>query len=171
MPAVQVRNASVKQIEFATKLAYEVHGDDNAPEFLAAHGEEGTFNDVRATSALIDALLKAKRAMPRVEAPKGDTPEPGYYAVLHEGILRFYAVRAGKGRWEGRTFLNRYRSDFQDRVYRAEETAVYAAILADPAAAQKRFAEETAHCWTCGRRLTDEVSRALGQGPDCRGRA
>jgi hypothetical protein len=98
-------------------------------------------------------------------------PEPGYYAVEYADVLRFSAVREGKGKWEGRTFLNRFRSDFQDRVYRAEQEAVYEAILADPDAARMRFATETAHCYRCGRRLTDALSRELGIGPDCRGRA
>jgi hypothetical protein len=100
-----------------------------------------------------------------------ETPEPGYYAVEYAGVLRFYAVREGKGKWEGRTFLNRYRSDYQDRVYRAEQEAVYGAILADPQAARMRFAVETTHCYMCGRRLTDAVSRARGIGPDCATRA
>jgi Family of unknown function (DUF6011) len=163
------RPASDKQREFARSLAEAVHGD-NAAEFLAAHEEEGTFLDSKATSALIDALLERKREMPRAKAEFVTVPEPGYYAVEWAGALRFYAVRKGKGKWEGRTFLNRFRSDFQDRVYRAEQEAVFEAILADPNAARMTFARETTHCYVCGRRLTDETSRELGIGPDCRGR-
>jgi len=97
-------------------------------------------------------------------------PEPGYYAVEYQSVLRFYAVKAGKGKWEGRTFINRYKSDELGRVFRPEQAVVVAAILADPEAARQTFARETTHCYVCGRRLTDAESRRLGIGPDCRGR-
>ena len=163
------RPASAKQVAFAQKLAEQVHGE-NAAEFLAAHGEEGTFDSIKATSLLIDALLARAKEMPRAKAAQVEFPAPGYYAVPYQDVLRFYRVAEGKGKYAGRTFINRYRSDFQNRVQRTEQEAVVKAILRDPAAARKRFAEETAHCWTCGRRLTDELSRSLGQGPDCRAR-
>ena len=163
------RPASAKQVAFAQKLAEQVHGE-NAAEFLAAHGEEGTFDSIKATSLLIDALLARAKEMPRAKAAQVEFPAPGYYAVPYQDVLRFYRVAAGKGKYEGRTFINRDRSDFQDRVYREEQASVIASILADPVAARKRFAVETTHCWTCGRRLTDELSRSLGQGPDCRAR-
>lgn len=163
--------ATVKQIEFATKLAEEIHGE-NAPEFLLAHREEGTFEDRKATSALIDALLMLKRAAPARGARAGgeEMPEPGYYCADYQGVLRFYRVAAGKGRHEGRVFLNRYRSDFQDRVGVEERKAALAQIALDPQAARELFARETTHCYACGRRLTDAESRRLGIGPECRKR-
>lgn len=167
MPVAHVaRPATEKQVAFARSLAADVHGE-NAPEFLLAHGEEGTFEDSKATSLLIDALLAAKKAMPRAAVAQDDVPEPGYYAVEYGDVLRFYAVKAGKGKWEGRTFINRFRSDYQDRVFHAEQKAVFAAILADPVAARQTFARETVHCFRCGRKLTDAVSRDRGVGPEC----
>ena len=168
--AVMTYPATEKQVAFARKLAHQVHGE-NAAEFMLAHIEEGTFDDKKATSLLIDALLKAPKAGAAPEA-EGFVPEPGYYAVEYQEVLRFYAVRPGKGKWEGRTFLNRFRSDFQDRVFAGEQAAVFRAIEADPQAARAKFAAETAHCYACGRRLTDALSRELGIGPECRkGRA
>ncbi len=76
----------------------------------------------------------------------------------------------GKGKWSGRVFINRFRSDDLGRVGRAEALAAKAAIAADPEAAAMRFAKETVRCFSCGRRLTDAESRARGQGPDCAGR-
>lgn len=40
----------------------------------------------------------------------------------------------------------------------------------DVPAAVARFGRELGHCGRCGRHLTDEVSRALGLGPDCASR-
>jgi uncharacterized protein (DUF2236 family) len=160
--------ASTKQIDFARTLITELEGD-NAEEFFQAHVEAGTFDSMPLTSGLIDALIARKRALPRAVADMA-MPTPGYYAVEYQSVLRFYAVKAGKGKWEGRTFINRFRSDELGRVFRPEQAEVVATILADPEAAAKTFAVETTHCYVCGRRLTDAVSRELGIGPDCRGR-
>jgi hypothetical protein len=41
-------------------------------------------------------------------------------------------------------------------------------IEADPAAAGRRFAEWCIRCCCCGRALTEEQSKVLGIGPECR---
>jgi hypothetical protein len=120
-----------------------------------------------AASALIDRLLASPRQAPAARPQQAATPEPGYYAVEYGDVLKFYVVREGRGRWEGRRFLNRFRSDYTDRVGRDEQRAVYAAITADPQAAAMRFADETTLCYRCGRRLTDAESRERGIGPVC----
>jgi hypothetical protein len=123
--------------------------------------------DARLASQTITWLLaQPKKAMSDIET--ATEPEPGYYSVTWNGALRFYCVREGQGRWAGRRFLNRFRSDDLDRPTRQEVKDVYAAILANPAEAQKRFADETVCCYVCGRRLTDAESRELGIGPVCR---
>lgn len=94
-------------------------------------------------------------------------PDAGYYAVDWNGDLKFYVVREGKGGWTGRKFLNRYRSDYLDRPAARERADVIALIMADASAARETFARETTRCYRCGRRLTDEESRARGIGPDC----
>ena len=169
MRAYAPRAATTKQVDFARTLITELEGD-NAEEFFQAHVEAGTFDAMGLTSGLIDALLARKRALPRAAAPQPEMPAPGYYCADYEGVLRFYRVAEGKGRWEGRTFINRYKSDELGRVFRPAHAARIPAILADPLAAAKRFAQETTHCYVCGRRLTDAHSRELGIGPDCRGR-
>jgi len=93
----------------------------------------------------------------------------GHYAVEYLGVLRFYAVVAGKGRWEGRTFVNRYHSDDLLDVHRTEAFAVRALIAADPEAAGQRFAAELTRCRRCARMLTDLATAAKngGWGPEC----
>lgn len=164
--------ATARQEEFLAELAAEVHGD-NAPEFILAHREGGTFDDRAATSRVIDALMQARKDMrARARAAddrRYDDVEPGYYATEYQGVLRFYRVAEGKGRWAGRTWLNRFRSDELGRVGRDEAVVVRKAIAADPLGAGMLFARELTRCRVCGRMLTDEKSRALGIGPDCRG--
>ena len=41
-------------------------------------------------------------------------------------------------------------------------------IAADPHAAEVRYGTKLGKCYRCGRTLTDETSRDLGIGPDCR---
>jgi hypothetical protein len=121
--------------------------------------------DARLASDTITWLLAQPQKASQVA--QGE-PLPGYYAVPWRGVLRFYCVREGQGRWAGRRFLNRFRSDDLDRPTRQEVEDVYAAILADPAAASKCFSDETVCCQVCGRRLTDPESREIGIGPICR---
>lgn len=108
-----------------------------------------------------------------VAAPASDTgtivPE-GYYALDYKGILMFYRVVQGSGRWAGRTFVNRFRSDDETRVSRVESDTVLAALRTPELqeSARARFASETVCCYMCAKRLTDETSRALGIGPTCR---
>lgn len=45
---------------------------------------------------------------------------------------------------------------------------VRVAIEADPHAALKRYAEFSVRCCQCGRALTDDTSKVLGIGPECR---
>ena len=94
----------------------------------------------------------------------------GYYAVNWNGTLRFYRLRTSPdGRWEGRQWCNRFRSDHADRVGPAEETAVRAAILGATEQAAAAFSAKIGVCYICGRTLTDATSRAYGIGPVCRG--
>ena len=160
------RPANAKQINFIRDLLGEV--GDNVEEQMLAHREAGTFDDSAVASRVIDALKARAKAARFAKGAGAGVPEPGYYAVEYGDVLRFYRVVEGKGRWEGRRFLNRFRSDLQDRVFFAEQKAVFAAILAEPEGARKRFAEELTRCWMCGRMLTDAESRRLGVGPECR---
>lgn len=163
---------SDRQRSFLESLFNDVYladGPARAEKFFA------TMPTSKDASARIDELLAARKAMPRpvhkaaIKPYKIDEvmPEPGYYAVAYEDVLRFYRVKDGTGRWEGRRFINRYRSDYLDRLSRDERSAVLEAILSDPATARMTFARETTRCWRCGRRLTDAESRARGVGSEC----
>ena len=163
------RPATARQIAFVKDLALECGEDVGA--FMARHEAEGTFADSRLTSTVIDALIARRRDVRRA-APVADTAaevEPGYYALEYQGVLRFYRIAEGKGRWEGRTFVNRFRSDDLGRVGRDEAREVRAAIAADPLGTGMRFAAELTRCRVCARMLTDAESRARGIGPDCAG--
>jgi Family of unknown function (DUF6011) len=93
----------------------------------------------------------------------------GYYAVERGETLYFYRVVTKiDGRWAGRQFVNRFRSDDLLPVTRREQEDVRALIAADAEMARMRFAAELTRCYQCGKMLTDELSRALGIGPVCR---
>ena len=163
--------ATDRQVEFVRELAAEVHGD-NAAEFMLGHQESGTFDDRALTSELIDTLIAVRKDMRRraaAKAPAIEMPDEGYYAVQYDGVLRFYRVSEGKGRWEGRRLVNRFQSDVLGRVSRLESGAVADAINADPLGAGMLFARELTRCYRCGRMLTDSASRHRGLGPDCAG--
>lgn len=152
--------ATEKQIAFIVRLRAE----RALPEIEA---EELSVMTKKAASGEIDRLLKIKPAGVAARAEEVSV-EPGYYAVEYLGVLRFYRAKEGTGRWAGRVFIARYKSDYLDRTDRAEQNAARVAIAENPDKARMRFAEEIGRCWACGRTLTDAESRRLGIGPECR---
>lgn len=106
----------------------------------------------------------ARPALPDVPA--------GYYALpdpTGRNDLRFYRVdRPTEGRWAGYTFLKVVIGGQPDRrVPREDVPGILAEIAADPDAGF-RYGREIGRCCACNRQLTDEESRRLGIGPDCR---
>lgn len=101
----------------------------------------------------------------------------GYFALLVEengaDVVKFYRVRTGRtgGKWANHLFVDAQASDDFYPV-RAQDTlvAVLEGILADPEAAGLLYATELGRCCRCRRTLTDETSRRLGIGPECRKR-
>lgn len=152
--------ATDKQIGFIVNLR-------NERALPSMEAEEMAVLTKKAASAEIDRLMKMPKVGVAAKAEEVKV-EPGYYAVEYAGVLRFYKVKEGKGKWTGRTFINRYKSDYLDRTSRAEQAAARVAIAADPHAAAVRFAAEIGACYACGRQLTDAESRRLGIGPECR---
>jgi hypothetical protein len=177
---IMINTMSERQAAFVADMLAEIFADAPAGEadrILARNIDRGLFADRTATKASIDALIVkrdavrvARRSAARVAGAGAAMVdiEPGYYAAEYQGVLRFYAFRAGKGRHAGRVFCNRFRSDYLDRVGAAEQAVIRAAIAADIAGTRKRFADEIGSCWRCARTLTDETSRELGIGPECR---
>ncbi len=161
---------SERQKSFITALCAELGRPGDAEAFFVTSPSSAQASD------LISRLLAEKKALPRPvaaavpAAPALPMPSPGYYAVHYGDRLNFYRVADGKGRWAGRRFLNRYRSEYLARIPGDERAAVTREILADEGKAALRFAQELTRCYCCGRMLTDETSRLRGIGPECYGK-
>ncbi len=171
-----------KQRALIAKLNDEAGTPEAAVAFFAT---EPTLRDA---SNRIGALLDAAKARKAADAAKVEVgyaarpvaprpvaaplvyPEPGYYAVSYENVLRFYRVKEGKGFYADRRFIDRFKSDELRNITPVERRNVLAEILLDPDKAGMRFAMELTRCRCCGRMLTDEISRLRGIGPDCAGR-
>jgi hypothetical protein len=121
-----------------------------------------------------------------------DLPE-GYYAVPdpRPGVeeITYWRVRAGSfGPWpkKARYGPTLTRSDlpegmdprseecraFADRWFdetkEPYDAAIVRAISADPIAAKHRFSDFQVRCCDCGRKLTNDLSKVYGIGPECR---
>ena len=109
---------------------------------------------------------------PEPVAPAGTVVADGHYAIASTGDndLAFYKVEAGEGRWAGRTFVRLVVGGHPDRNVPAAQVAGIRARIADDPEAAARYGQQIGRCYRCNRHLTDEVSRRLGIGPDCRTR-
>lgn len=122
-----------------------------------------------------EVLRAARRAAERaVDADPAPEVAAGHYAVASatgNNDLDFFRVdRPTEGRWAGRTFVKRVIGGHPEYAVRGEAAReALARIAADPDAGP-RYGREIGRCCRCNRRLTDEVSRAAGIGPDCAGR-
>lgn len=100
----------------------------------------------------------------------------GYYAATGvEDHLTFLRVsRNRRSGWINVAIVigghtdERMGSQGPGRAYRGGSQQVLRNILADPEAAALAFATELGTCSRCNRHLTDETSRRLGIGPECR---
>jgi len=90
----------------------------------------------------------------------------GRYAVRgDDGVVKFYKVKNGYRR----VFVEVYASDARYPIDNAKtRLGILEVINADVDGAAVLFGTELGRCYRCGRTLTDETSRALGIGPDCR---
>lgn len=122
------------------------------------------------------AFITSYKDMPRKAAPapvattEGTEVPAGRYALRVDGVVKFYRLdRPTEGKWAGYTFL---KAQASDELYpirnRAEKERIIAEIGRDIQAAATLYGVELGRCYECGRKLTDETSRALGIGPDCR---
>lgn len=123
-------------------------------------------------AAMVVGASPAYYARPAA-APLPDVPE-GHYAVTSRtgnNDLDFFRVdRPTEGRWAGRTFVKRVIGGKPDHAVRGAEarTALEAIVAAGVQQAGALYGQEIGRCYRCNRHLTDETSRALGIGPDCR---
>ena len=102
----------------------------------------------------------------------------GYYALRSTGKndLVFYRVATNKGfhnpAKKGQRYVQMIVGGHADETLtgkRAVESATRLAMLspAEQVEAMSLYGREIGKCGRCGRHLTDEVSRALGLGPEC----
>lgn len=103
-------------------------------------------------------------------APKPSGDRVGYFAInVVDGFggapVKFYRIKA-KG---NRVYVDAQASD-EYHALRSPQSLemVLKAILKDPKLAAERYADELGRCYRCGRTLTDETSRSVGMGPECR---
>jgi hypothetical protein len=163
------RLATDRQLAFITRLQAE----RNLITGPAPTGNPAGLT-AREASALIDTLLATPRpaATPTVAQIPTTTVPQGFYAVDGAGHqpIDFYRVsRPTEGRWAGRVFVDTVIGGRRNSPVRVGARQVLARIeAAGPLAAAQRYGLEIGRCGRCNRRLTDEVSRQIGLGPDCR---
>lgn len=154
-------------------------------------GEHETVMQVRTCYGITEASMHAQPAQ-QVEASMdeqvasparrvregnpGRAPwkiQEGHYAIDGRDGRQtdFYRVdRPTEGKWSGWTFLKMVVGGKPDVRVKSHDIiySVLEAIQKDPAKAAQRYGVELGQCSRCNRHLTDEVSRSLGMGPDCR---
>lgn len=97
----------------------------------------------------------------------------GYYAVpdwTKNQTYKFLRVKEGKGDWEGRIFVDEVIGGHPDAPIRGRLAvkALNAILAFGVEEAGIAYGTELHHCSECNRHLTDDMSRALGVGPECR---
>lgn len=105
-------------------------------------------------------------------APLADVPA-GHYAIASTGAndLAFYRVdRPTEGAYAGRTFVKLIVGGHPDSNvrYAAVPGILDRIVEAGIAESATLYGREIGQCYRCNRSLTDETSRSLGIGPECR---
>jgi hypothetical protein len=178
--AEQVIAAQAPERQDVARWLYARAGDGNS--FLASLHDQldrrGTLSprqwecaaDNMARSMTRRAEGSAARPAP---ADLPDVPE-GHYAVpsrTGNNDLDFWRVdRPQTGSYAGRTFVKRIIGGRPDQNVRRDEVraALEAIVAAGIEEAGTRYGQEIGQCRVCNRHLSDEESRRLGIGPDCR---
>lgn len=183
--------ASEKAVKYAKDL---IEGRDHSLISLAAsevmmHLLEGKPVSAQECSLLIDDL----RAMPRKDVKSASNPnnapqaqaqaasgpslrdlceglaDKGYYALRTPGSAdEIHYYRVTRNTKSGYVKVQEQASDTLWPVDYKRALKVVAAIQEDAEAARNLYADTLERCYRCGRTLTDEESRALRIGPDCR---
>lgn len=112
----------------------------------------------------------------------------GYYAVLdpsNADTMTYWRARGGRltawpaKAWHGpaRPLRRDAPADHDERItwmrdwqtkYQAWLQLLQTALQSDPGRARRQFADLTVRCCQCGRLLSDDTSKVVGIGPDCR---
>lgn len=99
---------------------------------------------------------------------------PAYYAtksITGNNDLDFWKVdKPSEGKWAGYIFVMRVIGGNPHKAVSGREKfrALEEILKAGPRSSATLFGQTIGRCWRCGRHLTDETSRSLGIGPECR---
>lgn len=112
---------------------------------------------------------KSEQDFPSVEA----LPEGRYGIPTEDGALNktaFYKVdRPTEGKWAGYVFVKLCVSESLERLAVPVQKSVANKIVAyGVAKASALYGQEYKHCGVCGIGLTNDTSREIGIGPECR---
>jgi hypothetical protein len=172
---------TTKQLDFLNKLRVE--------RGLGALPADVKLSKKDASAAISDHLntptthpilpaMTIRKAYDNTTPASGIPDVPaGHYAVTSltgNNDLDFFRVdRPTEGRWAGRTFVHRIIGGKADSPVRGKtaKDALVAIAAAGPDAAGFLYGQELGRCRRCNRHLTDELSRSLSIGPDCRSKA
>jgi len=162
--------ATEAQVRFIQKLALEQGTAQPTAEQIANW-------EKRKASEIIDWYLARQEQVDAqaraAHAAKADVEVPaGRYAIHIDGDtneLSFFKVdRPTDGRWAGYVFVKQMASDEEYPVKGARKDKVLAAIAQDVREASATYGREIKVCGVCNRTLTNDESREIGIGPDCR---
>jgi hypothetical protein len=174
--------ASEKQQAFITSLV-----DDRECDKIAILADLPSMSKKKA-SETISRLLASPKRPSRPSAVKGGNPNvadmikskyaipTAEFAIVSDlpgldnvkGDLLFLEVKEYKGTVYMRRLHGAPGSFVRSKMPREAEDALAAIIKADAYRFTKLFGEHYTCCGKCGAELTDEKSRAIMLGPDCR---
>lgn len=136
------------------------------------------FKEDKITKAEASNLIDALKALPRVyrggraAGRTADLPDvpPGRYAIIDgQGKSpNFYRVRRGEGQFDGWTYLDIQASEDYYPITNIDKARrILKNINTDPRTAAVRYSQLLGKCFSCGRTLTNSVSREVGCGEIC----
>lgn len=179
--AAPATDGQMKYIKDLLSKREVVDGVNYERALIVADVYAGKVLNKSTASALIDWL----KEQPKKSSPNGydvtasaaypDVPA-GHYAITSltgNNDLDFFRVdRPKDGRYGGRTFVKRVIGGHPDVPVRGMDArrALQAILREGVEQAAQRYGREVGRCFRCNRHLTDETSRQLGIGPDCRNR-
>lgn len=164
-----------KQISYYNSLLDQIAklatSGEYSPETIAAARENFPARPVADASEAINraknTVERLKAAAPVVAAPVKVEVPSGHYALVSEGVVKFYSVNnVTEGKWAGYTFVNAQASDDYHKVGREASARILAEIAQNPEAAMKLYGVELGVCGHCHRTLTSDW-RKVGIGPVC----
>lgn len=139
---------------------HEKHG--TVAEVRACHGI-GNSSPTKSSVAVMEKDLR--------KASSWSIPD-GYYAVpgLSQDLDFFRVKCPDKGKWKGWIFVEVILGGHDPIPARGQRAANALKRITEfgPALAAQKYGQEIGQCSKCHRSLTDETSRQLGRGPECR---